>query len=735
MQPGRRGVGDHARAGRPPGAAPRRRSARPRARAAPRRRARGPRGRRDGRSGPPTAPSRTGRRPSRRCCPRRARGAASAGAGSAASAWPTSAPWSSVASPMIRLGLGGQRGRDGLARRLEAEAPRATASIRSSAAAIGAEPGRATRGRWRRRGSSPAGRTAATSSSARPRARASPRRPAPGPAPRRSRPSLIAETRRPRRGSRGRPGRRAAAAGPRPGTRRRPSGTGRASRRSPRRARPAAPRRGAGAGRSALAAEQLARGVGGLLLEDLRRAQHRTRPTSPRRPRTGGRNGAGRGPGAGRASVMAGRDRARVERVPAQYWMTLVTLRPSSRSRPLRKSSSTRNARPTTSPLSRSTSSIVPAHGAAGREQVVDDEDPLAGLDGVAVDLEGVGAVLERVLDGQRLGRQLAQLADRHEARVQLVRHRRREDEPARLHAHDDVDLLVAVRLEHQVDRLLVGRGVLEQRRDVVEQDAGLREVGDLADLRAKRLGGHRGRDLRWWRARGRRRARAGEQRVASLPQPARRSSTVRERAADPSRGSPASPPRAATSDTREHRGERDPEPVGRRPASPAAVIAPATPVPSAVPRMSDSWSADEALPCSAGADPAEHDERHRRVHEAHPDARQDPGHDRDLRRHARQHDRDRQQRARGRSARSRARRTGAARSGRSAAPGATCPPVHDRSSTVNTMPVSVAGVPRHVWSSSGMYASPEKNANVITPAQEDRPPGRRPRAAASRGA
>ena len=37
---------------------------------------------------------------------------------------------------------------------------------------------------------------------------------------------------------------------------------------------------------------------------------------------------------------------------------------------------------------------------AAGREQVVDDQDPLAGLDRVAVDLERVRAVLEGVLDG-----------------------------------------------------------------------------------------------------------------------------------------------------------------------------------------------------------------------------------------------------------------------------------------------------------------------------------------------
>ena len=59
---------------------------------------------------------------------------------------------------------------------------------------------------------------------------------------------------------------------------------------------------------------------------------------------------------------------------------------------------------------------------AAGREQVVDDQDLLAGLDRVAVDLERVRAVLEGVLDGDRLGRQLAQLADRDEPRVRAGR-------------------------------------------------------------------------------------------------------------------------------------------------------------------------------------------------------------------------------------------------------------------------------------------------------------------------
>ncbi len=87
------------------------------------------------------------------------------------------------------------------------------------------------------------------------------------------------------------------------------------------------------------------------------------------------------GAGSVNGSSKGGLDHA-ARRAPAaaQYRMTLVTRRPLRRSRPLRKSSSTRNARPTTSPPSRSTSSIVPRDRPARRQEVVDDEDPLAGL-------------------------------------------------------------------------------------------------------------------------------------------------------------------------------------------------------------------------------------------------------------------------------------------------------------------------------------------------------------------
>src|SRR4051812_5302434 len=130
--------------------------------------------------------------------------------------------------------------------------------------------------------------------------------------------------------------------------------------------------------------------------------------------------------------------------------------------------------------------------GAAGREEVVDDEDLLPRLDRVAVDLERVRAVLEGVLHGDRLRRQLAQLAHRDEAGIQLVGHGGAEDEAPRLHPDDDVDLLAGIGLEHEIDRLAVGLLVLQQRGDVVEQDPGLRKVRDLADPPTKLLGGHR---------------------------------------------------------------------------------------------------------------------------------------------------------------------------------------------------------------------------------------------------
>ena len=113
---------------------------------------------------------------------------------------------------------------------------------------------------------------------------------------------------------------------------------------------------------------------------------------------------------------------------------------------PDRNPSSIRNTSPTRSPP-RSLTSFVAAAAVppvASTSSTISTRCPL--LDGVEVDLEGVGAVLERVglADGAR--RQLARLADRDEAGAEPLGHRRAEDESAALDADDDVDALVADR-------------------------------------------------------------------------------------------------------------------------------------------------------------------------------------------------------------------------------------------------------------------------------------------------
>jgi hypothetical protein len=121
-------------------------------------------------------------------------------------------------------------------------------------------------------------------------------------------------------------------------------------------------------------------------------------------------------------------------------------------------------------------------HGAASGEEVVDDDDALAGTDGVLVDLEGVGAVLEIVLDGFSGGGELAGFADGDKAGVEAVGERGAEDKAAGFDAEDDVYVLADVVLREGVDELGEAGAVLEDGGDVVEEDAGAREVRDGAD-------------------------------------------------------------------------------------------------------------------------------------------------------------------------------------------------------------------------------------------------------------
>ncbi len=72
---------------------------------------------------------------------------------------------------------------------------------------------------------------------------------------------------------------------------------------------------------------------------------------------------------------------------------------------------------------------------AAGGDQIVDQQHRLAGADRVLMHLDDVDAVFELVILADGLGRQLALLADRHEAAAQAVGDGAAEDEAARLDA------------------------------------------------------------------------------------------------------------------------------------------------------------------------------------------------------------------------------------------------------------------------------------------------------------
>src|SRR5438876_7737584 len=107
-------------------------------------------------------------------------------------------------------------------------------------------------------------------------------------------------------------------------------------------------------------------------------------------------------------------------------------------------------------------------------------------MDGVLVDGERVAAVLELVLDLDRLARELAELAHGDEARAQLMREGATKDESPGLDADHHFDALALVMGRQQVDDAPKGGTVLEQGRDVLEEDAFGRKVLDVPDLRAE---------------------------------------------------------------------------------------------------------------------------------------------------------------------------------------------------------------------------------------------------------
>ena len=122
--------------------------------------------------------------------------------------------------------------------------------------------------------------------------------------------------------------------------------------------------------------------------------------------------------------------------------------------------------------------------GAAGGDDVVHHQHRVAAFQRVAVHVHRVGAVFERVARREGECGQLARLAHRHEAGADALRHHRTKDEAAALHRHHLVDGAPGAQLDQLVGAEAQQRTVAQQRRHVLEDDAGLWKIGDVADRR-----------------------------------------------------------------------------------------------------------------------------------------------------------------------------------------------------------------------------------------------------------
>src|SRR5579859_1021989 len=120
--------------------------------------------------------------------------------------------------------------------------------------------------------------------------------------------------------------------------------------------------------------------------------------------------------------------------------------------------------------------------GAAGGQKVVHDHHALAWFDGIFVDLQSVGAVLELVAPFDRLRRELAGLADRHKAGVQTISQRRTKNETTRFNRQHGIHFGVEVVFGKRVDQRGKPDFVSEQGRNVVKKNSLFWEVWNFAD-------------------------------------------------------------------------------------------------------------------------------------------------------------------------------------------------------------------------------------------------------------
>src|SRR5260370_10142136 len=120
--------------------------------------------------------------------------------------------------------------------------------------------------------------------------------------------------------------------------------------------------------------------------------------------------------------------------------------------------------------------------GAAGGQHIIDDQHRLTGPDSILVDLQLVGPVLELVVLADRLPRQLAWVAEGHEACPESQRDRAARDEPSGFDRRHHVGWALQPVAADLFDDALEDGFVRQQRGYVLEDDPRLWEIRDVAD-------------------------------------------------------------------------------------------------------------------------------------------------------------------------------------------------------------------------------------------------------------
>jgi hypothetical protein len=120
--------------------------------------------------------------------------------------------------------------------------------------------------------------------------------------------------------------------------------------------------------------------------------------------------------------------------------------------------------------------------GSASGEEIINQDNAAAGFNGVNVNGDGVRAVFEIVILFVNLERQLAFFANGHKTGFEAQRGGGGKDEAAGINADDGIHGAGFVIADEEINAAGEKLGIGQDRRDVLELNAGLRKIRDVAD-------------------------------------------------------------------------------------------------------------------------------------------------------------------------------------------------------------------------------------------------------------